>query len=216
MIHLSKPPGTVVAAAVLLYAYGGMLLFCGVCSGIKLAVDDADLPGGMDDALLKEVPSYKIVEIGVLVFNLLTAAAMIVTASGLLRLMPIARSAAYVVATVEILLSLAQCAYTAFLVMPVQERIFAQEEQNLPPMWMNATMWVAVLFKIGFTLAFCMPVIFLLGSPKARAAFASEYFDPPPDGRRPRYDEYDDDDDDDGYGPPPPTSPPDTGFTDRP
>ena len=93
----------------------------------------------------------------------------------------------------------------------------AEEAQNLPPevgAIMGMSMWGSLGLALGLVLMFCVPVIFLLSGPRARAAFASEEFEMPSDFGRPRYDAYDDDHDD--FGSPPPGSPPDTGITNRP
>ncbi len=212
MARLIKTPGTVITAAVFLFIYGGLMLLCVVCSGANPDMLDPNNPD--NQRLANEVPGYNIVQIGTAVANLPTGLIMIVAGAGLLRLLPSARYLAYGITIFEILIALFHSGYTGALVIPAQNRIFAEEVPNLPPDpmadFMNVSMWGMLLFGLGLVLVFLVPVLFLLSTRSARAAFASEYFEPPPSLRRPRYDDFDDDDD---FGRPPSSR--DTGFRDR-
>lgn len=216
MHQTAKPPGSVVGAAVLLMIYGGMSMACVVCAGASFFIDD---PDGMNDKVAKEVPSYVAVEIASAAISIMTGLGMIVAGLGVLKLMRPARLAAYFLCVVEILQVLAHCAYSAILVIPAYNRIFALEAPNMPELGFNfanamsASMWVGVSLNVIVTLVFCTAVIVLLSKATARAAFATDYFEPPP-GTRPRYEGYEDEDD---LPPPrPPEGPPDTGITGRP
>jgi hypothetical protein len=213
MIRLIKPPGTVITAAVFLFIYGGLMLLCVVCSGAEAGMLDPNNPD--NELLAKEVPAHNFVQIATAVANLPVGLIMIVAGVGLLRLMPSARYLAYGITIFEILLALLHSVHAAVWVIPAQNRLFMEEVPNQPPdpvaQIMNASMWGMLFFGLGLVLVFLVPVIFLLSTPSARAAFASEYFEPPPDFRRPRYDDFDDDDD--HFGRPPSSR--DTGFRDR-
>lgn len=208
-----KPPGPVVAAAVLLIAYAGMTLFGVGCTGIGILVDDPDFPLGLDPDLMHEVPSYFAVETTAFVLNILMALVMLGTSVGLLRLVPAARAMGYVVALAEIIQVLAHGVYNILVIMPVQERVLAEEEMNMPMVanfnhFMEITFWSVNFFGILFALAFCGSVIVLLSGSRVSAAFAQDYFEPPPGMRRTRFeDEHDDD-----HEAPPPS---DTRISDR-
>ena len=208
-------PASVSTAAILLFVYGGMMVFCNTCGIAMASVGDDP---GMRDAMEKEVPGSGAVEVAAMVIGIALSLSMIVVGIGLYRLSPAARYAAFGVAALEIVITLVHSGYVAILVVPVQERLLAAEAQNMPPMGfdfagvMSTSMWVGLAMSVGACLAFCLPVIWFLSTPAARAAFERGYLEPLPSERRPRYDGYDEDEDD--HDPPPPRGP-ETGFTDR-
>ena len=221
MPYKTKRPGTVIAAAVLLIIYGAVNLTCAICAGASFLGKDADDPMQLDAMIEKDLPTYNIIQTGIAVSNLLVGGMMIVSALGVLRLMRSARIIALILGTYDVLMAILNSIYSIIFVFPVTERIFAQVAQNQPPMpldfaqFMNGSLWFMLLFSLVTCLALCIPVIILLATRSARAAFAGEYMqDPPPEDYRSRYD---DDDDDEGYAPSPrsPRSPGDTGITER-
>jgi sulfite exporter TauE/SafE len=213
MARLIKTPGTVISAAVCLFIYGGLMLLCVGCAGANPDAFDPNNPD--NERLAKEVPGHAVIEIGTAVLNLPVGLLMILAGVGLLRLMPSARYLAYGITLFEIVLALLHSIHSAVWVIPAQNRIVAEQIPNLPPgpfaELLLASMWGMLLFGLALVLVFLVPVIFLLSTRSARAAFASEYFDPPPHLRRRPYDDFDDDDDD--FGRPP--SARDTGFRER-
>jgi hypothetical protein len=214
MNHLLKRPGTDVAAAVLLFIYGGINLMCSCCGGISVAADDPN-----DAQIAQEVPGYQIVNISQAISNLLTGAALIALGVGVLQLMRIARLGAFLVCSYEILMAIAHSVYAVVLVIPATERVFAAQAQNNPQapfdmgIFMNGFLWGYLVFTVLLTLSMCGLIMYFLSGQNVRAAFADEYQgEPPPDRSPRRYDDYDDD-----YPPPPPRTPGDnTGITDRP
>jgi hypothetical protein len=212
MNHLPKRPGTVVAAAVLLFIYGAFNLSCSFCAGISFVAGDPN-----EAQIAQEVPGYQIVNITQAVSNLLTGAAMIALGVGVLHLMPIARIGAFLVCSYEILMALAYTVYAIALVIPATQRVLAAQAQNNPQaafdvgQLMNVFVWGSLVFADLLALSMCGLIMIFLSGKNVRAAFADEYEGDPRPDRLPRH--YDDDDDN---PPPSPRSPGDnTGITDR-
>jgi len=223
MDHPPRRPGSVLTAAILLIVFGAFLLMCGICGGAGLAVAGPANAGGPEEILAKDLPGHQIIDIGNVIANLLIGLAMILAGVGVLNLMPIARYAAYVVVVFHLLKSVGQAAYGAIFIVPVMEKIVAQQAPNQQQApfdigkVMAGGMWFGIALGLIIPLAFCVPIIILLSVRSARAAFSGARDADEPrdeDERRPRYGGYDDDDD---YSPPkkPPTAPGDTGITDR-
>jgi hypothetical protein len=212
MNHLPKRPGTVVAAAVLLFIYGAFNLSCSFCAGISFAAGDPN-----EAQIAREVPGHQIVNISQAISNLLTGAAMIALGVGVLQLMPIARIGAFLICSYEILMALAHTVYSVVLVIPATQRVMAAQAQNNPQapfdvvQVMNISVWGFLVFAVLLTLSMCGLIMIFLSGKNVRAAFADEnQGEPPPDRLPRRYDDYDDD-----YPPPRPSSG-ETGITDRP
>ncbi len=223
MANIAKRPGVVLAAAILLFIFGGLSVLGSCCAGAGLlmqgvipeppAVQGKKPPNAMDlnRKVAEEVPGFIIVESGTHGLNLLLGLVKIFAGIGLLKMSSPARLLAIGAAIVSILVTLGHAAYTAVLVIPVYDKVFAEQLKNAPPMpfdfaqLMQGSMWVGVLFGIVLALAIWLTVIFLLSGQKVRAAFAEAGLPPveeePP---RSRLEGYDDDD-----------RPPETGITDR-
>jgi len=208
MNHSPPRPGSVITAAVLLFVYGSLMLFCNLCGAGVVAAN-----GGNDPAVANELPSHIYVQGVSMALGLLMAVGMIVAGIGILQLMPIARIAAYGLCLADIFVSLLDSTYQAIFVFPVTDKIIAQAIQNQPPapfdfaQLMRGGQWFGLCLGISIVLAFCVPIMIFLSTRSARAAFAGEFQPEPP--RRDRFDDYDDDD----YPPKaPPTFPGDTGI----
>jgi hypothetical protein len=215
MSHPPKTPGAVVTAGVLLAVYGALLLICGFCGGVSLFIGDPNA----DKMMIDEAPGYMIVKFAEPLSNLFVGVTMIIAGVGLFQLMALARVAAYLAVIYQIFFIVVRNIYTAIFLLPLMDRLMAQQLQNQPAPFdmgqiMKGSMWAGIAISILIHLAFCVPILAFLSSKSARDAF-SGVSQPDPDDdreRRPRHDGYDDDDD--GYDRPksPPKSPGDTGI----
>ena len=132
--------------------------------------------------------------------------------------MPTARVAAHVGIAADVFVTMGHNIYAIFFVIPVTDRVMAQQFGNAPaPInmanLMSTSMWGNVAFSIVLTLGASGLLLYLINSKTARAALAGDYIEPPPQTQRRKYLDYDEDDD--GFGKPPPKGPPDTGFAER-
>ena len=199
----SRPrnPGTLVAAAVLLFVYGGLLTICNLVGGVASAFNDPNDPMKLQETLNDEVPGHRLVTLGAIVVGFLLGAGMIVAGVGVLNRKPVARKTALFLCVLDIILVLASSAFNAIFVYPVMNRLFADmaDQAQFPaPMgqFMAIWMWVALVLSILFASVFCGIIIALLNAAKSRAAFAGR-FDPDPLDRLRDYDDLDEDRDPD-------------------
>jgi hypothetical protein len=220
---MSQPraPGSIVTAAVLMFVYGGMLLFCGVCSSASTAFQD-EKAKAMHAELLKEAPALTTISIVTNGIYLLLGLVFIVSGIGVLRLVKLFRGTAYLACAAILLITIASSVYTTIYVFPVQQRLILEDlQKNNPPMpidmnlVMSASMALGLLIGIGFPLLLCVLIVVFLNLKSARDAFAGITPEPAEDDpyairRSPRREDSDD------YEPPkPPQSPGDTGITDK-
>jgi len=222
----AKTPGSIFSAAIIMFVYGGLLLFCGVCGSASSLLQD-EKTKAMQAEMEKAAPALTVVSIASNASYLLIGVLFIVAGLGVLRLNKASRILAYVCCAVILLMTISSSIYTAIFVFPVQQRLIMEEMQkNNPPMpfdmnkLMTASMAFGLLVAIGVPLLFCVPILILLNVKTARDAFAG--VSPEPDEedpyairRKPRREE-----DDDGYSDEyesgkPPRSPGDTGITDK-
>lgn len=212
-------PGVVIAAAVIMFVYGGLLLLCVTCSGISLAAKPPDHMG-LQEALDKEAPGHNIVPVVVMGFNFLFAVGFIAAGFGVLWHSQIARYATYLICLAIFLITLASTIYNAVVVSPVTERVmqrhmFQQAPGQRPPIDMGPFLVggriLGIMIALGIPLLFCAPIVILLSVKSARDAFAGKIPAPPAEDeeRRSRYRG-----DDDDYRPPSrePKFPGDTGI----
>jgi hypothetical protein len=224
-----KRPGVVLAAAVMLFIFGGISVLEICLAALPyLTPGPAQAkqagPGNIPELveptpkLLAEEPVLMGVLAGFAVVGALLGVAKIWAGLGILRLRPAARTAGMALAFLSILLGIAQSAYSALYYIPAYLRIFVQE--NVPPitdfLWLfEAGLWgVTIVSAIG-TIAIWLTVILLLNSRRAHNAFAgiSNELDLAPEPEpRPRYEGYEDEED---YPRSAPPSTGDTGITDR-
>ena len=218
MAYRAKTPGVVITAGVLLTVYGSLLLICGFCGGVGVF-----MPGdpGAEKMMVDGVPGYLIIKFAEPLSNVFVGVTTIIAGVGLFQLMAFARIAAYLAVAYQIFFVIVRNIYTAIFVLPVMERLFAQQAQNQPPapfdmgQIIKGSMWFGIAISVLIHLAFCVPILAFLSSKSSRDAF-SGVSQPDPDEdreRRPRHDGYDDDDDDDYDRPKsPPKSHGDTGI----
>ena len=204
-----KNPGTVTAAAVLLFVYGGMLTTCNLVGSAASAVNNPDDPMKLQETMVAEVPGYRLVSLGTMIVGFLIGAGMIFAGVGVLKLKPASRKTAIFLCFAQIVTVLASNVYSAILVFPVTSRLLADQanQAQMPPglaQFMPAMMWAGLVFNLLFAAVFCGVIIGLLNAVKARAAFAGQFDEDPLDRLRDRDDDFDDD--------PPPPSASDTGI----
>jgi hypothetical protein len=223
-----RTPGSVISASVLMFIYGSLLLMCGTCGGVAIAMQPQNDPMGVQAMLEKEAPGHFAVSIATPVFNTLFGFMFIASGIGVLRLVRLFRVTAYLACAGILLTTIAQTTYTAIFIMPVQQRLIMQQMQNPnnPPMpanmnmnmIMTGSMAFGILLVLVIHVAFCLPTVILLSVKSAREAFAGIGPEPDDDDpyairRRPRRDEDSEDDDDEPVRRP--SSRGDTGITDR-
>lgn len=221
-----KVPGSVTAAAVLLFVYGGLFLGCGICGSASAFMPDPDGGGARMKAMLdKEVPMHQVVQYGSLAATSLLYIGMIVAGFLILRLSNFGRILAYLLILLDLVLVIGTSIYQFVFITPIMERFFDEQMQKAGPGApqmggiMSIAMGAGVIIAIIIKCAFLFPVMILLITKSASDAFAGRLPADAPsrddDDRSSRYGEgYDDDD----YSPPSkePKSPGDTGITDRP
>jgi hypothetical protein len=236
MARPARIPGSVTAAAILIFVYGGLGLACGTCGiggGIlgQAMPDPAGDRGRLEALIEKEAPGHKIIGFSSGGLHLLAFAGLVGAGIGVLYLSQIARVAVFLFILMDLLISTASNLYQVIFLTPVTQKLMVEELQKQqqagapPPPFdigaiMGASTAIAIVVILVIKLAFCLPIMILLVTKSARDAFAGRLPEGTPDrdaddeDRRKRYDGYDDDDD---YGRPSkePKSPGDTGITDR-
>jgi hypothetical protein len=221
MMHVSRTPRSVVAAAVCLFVYGALLLVCVTCShSFRFTAQDPDHPGADADAVLqarldRDAPGNTVVSAGTAAADLVFAFVLFLSGLGVLRLMPIARIAAYAVCVCAILLAVAGSAYQILVIVPIHEQLLAQNRglgiiaPEITLAWKVGTI-IRLLIAVGIALLLGVCSVILLSVESARAAFAGKFDEPLRDNSRPRFD-----DDEHNFPSRGSRSPPDTGITDR-
>jgi hypothetical protein len=224
-------PGVVIAAAVLLFIFGGISVLAGCCGVVSEAMQETiqgmipqppavqgKKPVNVHRLIAEEVPSKVYVLITFNSFNLILGVVKIIVGIGLLKMSSPARMLAFIVAGLTIFATIVESLYNAIVLMPAMQKAFAEQMKNAPPMpfdfgqLMQGSSWVGTALAILVSMGIWLTVIFLLSGEKVRTAFAEASLPPEIEERsRSRYEGYDDDDQ-----LPPPKSPPDTGITDRP
>ena len=160
MNHSPPRPGSVITAAVLLFIYGTLTLFCNLASGAVVATNGWQIPG--QQAVAQEFPAHPYIEIGVLTFSLLVNGSMIVAGIGVLRLMPMARHAAISLCGIDIVAALFHATYEAIVVFPLTNKIAAQAGPNPMANVEAFGQWFGLCFGLVLVLAFCIPIILFL------------------------------------------------------
>jgi hypothetical protein len=231
MANTRKRPGVVLAAAIMLFIFGGLAVlgsFCGIAGELlqgvmpKPPVIQGQKPFDPNREINEKVPSKIFVESSFHVLNLILGMVKIFAGIGLLRMAAWARVTTFIAAGLSIFGTIALSAYQAIFIIPISNQVVADQLKNAPPMpfdfgqFMLGFMWIAVVLGVVFSLAIWLTVIFLLSGAKVRAAFAAAASDSPDQDEedersRSRYEGYDDDD----RPRPAPKSPGDTGITDR-
>jgi hypothetical protein len=223
-----KTPGLVIAAAVLLFIYGGLMLTCSSC-GVAQMVMVAAAPAPQQEDLLaqereltKRIPSYAPMEACAHVFNIVLGVIMIVAGFGALYLQPFARFAGSGAMAADLLMTCSHGTYTAVVVFPVNDQILEEQMQNAPidlVGMFQAVTWGSLAFGFVFTLVFCVLILWFLNAKKSRDAFAGKFELDSHEERLARFDAFDDnDDEEDDYRRPRPASPKapgDTGIKDK-
>lgn len=226
-----KRPGIVLAAAILLFVFGGFGLF-GLCAVFTPFLQDMipqppQIQGQprFEDPMKKiaqEVPSFNIVH-GAVGFTMFALSILQIWAGfGLLKLRPAARIMAIATSFAIIVLMIGQTIYDAIFFIPVYTRLLDVQVQNLGPMpfdivgFTKGFMWVSLSIGLVFGIGIRLTIILMVNTKSARNAFAgisdAPADEPEPEPRR-RYDGYDDDDE--AYPRSSPQSPGDTGITNR-
>jgi len=222
-----KRPGVVLAAAIILFVFGGLSVL-GIFGAVTPYVmpempqpkQVGNQPQFIDPTpkLVAEEPTLMAVMSIASVLGALVGGAKIWAGVGIMQLRPGARTAGIYLSLLTIVMSIAQSVYSALYFVPAYLRIFARE--NAPEIVhfqgiIEGALWGMTAFGIVGSSVLWIIVILLLNSRRARDAFAgiSETpADEPEPERKPRsrYAGYDDDDD--AY---PRSSQTDTGITDR-
>ena len=243
MVRKPTTPGSVIAAAVFLFITGGFGLICGMCGvagqGINQFQPNQGQQAQVAEFMDKEAPGFKIEEVTHLVLNVGFGALMIAAGVGVLRLMSIARWAAYFLVAADLLHVILHYVYLSLVVLPATRRFLMQHLQQMPVnpnqaqagkeiagMVGNMTEGVGLAMHIGlvaFWLTISLLIVIFLSMKSSRDAFADrvpESFGGDDrddrDDRPRRYEGYDDDDDDGGRPAKPPKAKGDTGTRERP
>jgi hypothetical protein len=228
-------PGTVTAAAVMLFIFGGLGLFsiCGLLTPVMGDIMPKPPAGAFQDPMLKmgdEVPSFNAVQISLSVVGTLLAVFKIWAGMSCLNLRSNARLMTVLACAATVLMGVAYNIYFFVVVMPVYTTLLDAEAQKLPPApfdvigFTKGMMLAGLLVGMVFNFAIYLTIILLVNTQRARNAFAgipdvSDYPEDEPRRRRDdRYDRRDDGygsgyDDDNYPAAPPPKKPPETGIS---
>jgi hypothetical protein len=231
MSETPKRPGVVLAAAIILFIFGGLSLL-GIFGAIIPYVTPAraaapqrigNQPQFVDPTpkLVQEEPALMGVMTAFALFSAVLGAVKIWAGIGILQLRPSARIMGIIVSALTFLLTIVQSAHSALFFVPAYLRVFRQEN---PPEIGNfmglveAIFWIATGLGIVVSIALWLTVILLLNSKRSRDAFAGISDEPAEERKREsrsRCDDYEEEYD--AY----PRSTPrsasdDTGITDRP
>lgn len=182
-----KVPGFVITAAVLLFIYGGMMLMCGACGALQIAVVQAQGPAAngpqlgdlfaQEHALAKRIPSYTAVEAGLHIFNLALGTTMIVSGLGALYLKKWARWGGTLASAADLFALVAHGPYVIFVIMPANEKILEEQMQGMAGAAQGMT-WASLAFSVVLSLVLNVPILAFLNARSARDAFAGNF---PPD-----------------------------------
>ena len=205
MSRTPKRPGVVTTAAVLLFVYGSLCLMCGGLSGLIHLVIGFEGFGHGPQGLLAKLPGYKIVGTAVDVMNLFLGLLMVLAGVGVVRLMPIARSAACLAAVGHVFVAIGFSIYQLIYVMPTFRQLGMENQ-----------MWTDVIIITIITSGFALSIITLLSQRESRDAFAANTSGAPPEEYRTarlRFEGYDEEANRPAKAP---RSPGDTGITESP
>jgi hypothetical protein len=230
MANISKRPGVILAAAIMMFIFGSFSIIGGCCGVVNEALQgtiqgmvpeppavQGKKPVNLNRRLQEEVPSRVYVQSAFHVLNFAMGLVKILVGIKLLMMASWARVAAFIVAGFTIFETMAENLYNAIVVMPALGRVFAEQMGNAPPFpfdfaaLMQGSSWFGTVLHVVVSMGIWLTVIFLLSGRSVSTAFAEAGKESPqPEQRRtPRYEEYEDE----GDRPP---SAPDTGITDRP
>ncbi len=195
----AQRPASVTTAAVLAIVYGSLFTLCGLCGLASLAMQGANknlFAGGdpqqaemqkkMEDALEREVPLYRAMQVIGPVVGLVLALALLVAGIGLLRLYSWARFLAIGTAMLTVLFNILQTFYQLVFLIPAMNRVFTDVLPNAlpkgpaaPPVDIVQVVKYSVLAGTIFgvliqvaVIIYLLIIMFLLLQRKARAAFA--------------------------------------------
>lgn len=210
-------PGPLIAASVLMIIFGILTVLGSGCLGAFVFAPEL-IPGplveenilGLDKRVVKEIPSYPIVESTAYIASLIVGLAIVVAGFGVYSLSERARKWGILLSALELVLEMLHNGYNAAVIVPLQNRLDA-EDLLIPGPEMEAITWGGLAVGMVITLVIWITIICLLCNARVRAACNGEFEE---SGRR-RFDRFDDDDDDfdDRY---PPRPRPSTDITDRP
>ena len=218
-------PGSITAAAVLMFIYGGFLLLCGVCGGVMTVAmpDQGGQQARMQAMLDAGAPGHQIVQFGSMGLHILIGFAMVGAGIGVLRWSNVARIIACIAIVLEVIVTVGNGIFQIVFIMPVTNRFIAevvqaQQKQGAPPppfdlnAFMTGTGIATIFVMILIKFALLLPIGICLNLAGARAAFSGKLDAPPIDDDRDRDRPRDDDD----YNlPPRPKNPGDTGISER-
>jgi hypothetical protein len=212
MSETPKRPGVVLAAAIILFIFGGLSLL-GIFGAIIPYVTPArgaapqrigNQPAFVDPTpkLVQEEPALMGVITAFSVFGALLGAVKIWAGIGILQLRPSARVLGIIVSAITILLSIVQSTHSALFFVPAYLRLFRQEN---PPEIGNFTglveaiFWIATGLGIVVSIALWLTVILLLNCQRSRNAFAGITDEPLEERKRESHSRYEDYEEDDAY-----------------
>jgi hypothetical protein len=131
-LMLQRRPGSVTAAAVLAMIYGSLFLFCGLC-GLGFLITQGSMNQGlfgggdpqqaqmqkqMQEAIERDVPAYRVVQIAIPILGLALSLAMLIAGIGLLGMHSWARMLAVLAALIAVASTAFQAIYQVVFVLP--------------------------------------------------------------------------------------------------
>jgi hypothetical protein len=196
-----RRPGAATAAGVLAIIYGSLGLLCGVCGLATLIMQgaggnnmlfgadpaQAELQKKLQDAMVKDLPAYDVVQIAGSVLGLMVAVALLLGGIGILNMRRWARTLVITFSFVAIAWDLFQIYYQTVFVFPSMNDAFQNVLPGLLPAapgpqaaqmmgfmrTMVTTIAVATIVIMVVVIIYLFIIIMLLTRPHVRAAFAS-------------------------------------------
>lgn len=164
-------PGTVMTAAALLLAYGGLLLFCG-CSTLLITATSANRQKQniFGQPLVNQSRGETILNFVSGTAQFLVSAVMIGSGITSFRRYPVGRWGGLSSLAAQLLMMIISTTL-AFLIVNLQ-----QDQGFFPGEGVMAIVLIAQFFPYAIWLAFAVPIGILLNSPSARATFANRPF----------------------------------------
>jgi hypothetical protein len=184
MSEKPKRPGVVLAAAIILFVFGGIAVaeiagavFPYLASPAEIEKKELNKLTLTDPTptLVAEEPALMAVSAAFTVMGAIIGVVKIWAGAGVLRLKPSARTAGIIVAVVTILLSIMQGIHSALYVIPAYVRVFSRD--NVPEIaeyagLIEGLFWVSTGVQLIGSIALWLIVICLLNHPRSRNAFA--------------------------------------------
>ena len=167
MNHSKHRPETVTAAAILLFVYGALTLTCHLSCG---ATTLANRGFALNRQLEVELPSLHIIRVTTLLSGLVLSIAAVLCGMGVLRVTPLARTAAKFVCTMGLVTTIIRGTYDVLVVQPACKPILARMALHHPRMGQMDPSFMAAetLFQVAFGLVLCVLILTFLNVRSAR------------------------------------------------